>query len=327
LLECRNSSFLALSGGGANGAFGAGVLYGWSQVGTRPKFQIVTGVSTGALIAPFAFLGPEYDDKLKDAYTTVESRDIFNICGFTGIFQIFFGESFAQTKPLAGLIEKMFTEKELIGIAAEHAKGRRLYIGTTNLDTQQFVIWDMGAIASSENPEALKIFRKVLLASASIPGAFPPVYFDVETNGEKYSEIHVDGGVIAGVFGYGSLLFEDILKSKTGMNKARSIYVIMNNKIEAEYQQTQPNFLKIVDRSFMTLMKAQSWNDLSRIYNSAQKNNVDFNYIAIPDNYIFSKKRGFDKKEMNKLFELGCNLAKSGTFWNKSITIYPNPDL
>lgn len=328
LADSRDCSFLALSGGGANGAFGAGVLYGWSQTEARPKFQIVTGISTGALIAPFAFLGSDYDEKLKEAYTTIESKDIFNPRGiFIGVLQVLWSESYAETKPLENLIEGMFSEKELAAVAEEYSEGRRLYIGTTNLDSQQFVIWNIGAIADSGHPDALETIRKVLLASASVPGAFPPVYFDVEADGQKYDEMHVDGGVIAGVFDYGPLLFETIKESGITLDKPCSIYVVMNNKVGIDCTQTQPNFIKILDRSFTTLMKAQSWNDLYSIYNTAQKDGVDFNYTAIPQSYTPSVKRGFDKKEMNKLFELGCNLAKSGTFWNKSIIVYPNPDL
>jgi len=184
--------FLAISGGGANGAFGAGFLNGWTASGMRPKFKIVTGISTGALIAPMAFLGLQYDIKLEKYYTTVSTKNIMNVQGWLGIMSILTGESYASTRPLQHLIAELVDDNVLKEIAKEYANGRRLYIGTTNLDTQRFVVWDMGAIAASGCPGSLKLFRKVMLASASIPGAFPPVYFDVELNGRKYDEMHVD---------------------------------------------------------------------------------------------------------------------------------------
>ncbi len=323
LLASSECGFLALSGGGANGAFGAGVLCGWSETGTRPQFQIVTGVSTGALIAPFAFLGPHYDDQLKEAYTTVESRHILRFRGPIGIVRLFFRESYVDTKPLEELIERMFTERELAAIAEQHVAGRRLYVGTTNLDSHRFVIWDMGAIANSGHPDAIEIFRKVLLASAAIPGAFPPVYFNVEVEGQTYDEMHVDGGVIAGVFGYGPLLFQTAEGSDVVPDKPCGIYVIMNGKLHFEYKQTDPRFMTIVDRSVSTLMQRKSWSDLSEIHSQAERDEVDFRYIAIPQSYALSKKRGFDKEEMNKLFELGFVAGTSGPVWDESIRIGP----
>ena len=222
-------SFLALSGGGSKGAFGAGFLNGWTDSGTRPEFKIVTGISTGALIAPLAFLGSEYDDELAQRYTTIRTRDILSVQGLLGfgILPVLFGESYASTEPLQNMIADMITAEVLNAIAGEHEKGRRLYIGTTNLDAQRVMIWDMGVIAGSGNPDALKLFRKVMLASASIPGAFPPVYFDVEIDGKKYDEMHVDGGVITGVFGYGATLFAEVQD-----NQQCSVYVIKNGKLD-----------------------------------------------------------------------------------------------
>ena len=186
---------LALSGGGANGAYGAGFLNGWTTTGKRPVFKIVTGVSTGALMAPFAFLGPAYDDALREFYTTNSSRNIFRALSF--IPQLLGGESFADTTPLRALIEQHVDAEFLRQIAQAHAAGRRLYVGTVDLDSQRLVVWNMGLIAASGRPEALALFRQVMLASASIPVAFPPVFFEVEAGGQRYDEMHVDGAVEA----------------------------------------------------------------------------------------------------------------------------------
>jgi predicted patatin/cPLA2 family phospholipase len=317
--DSSDCSFLALSGGGAKGAFGAGFLNGWTESGTRPNFKIVTGISTGALIAPLAFLGPEYDDELRQSYTTIRTKDILNVQGIFGfgILPILTGESYASTKPLQDMISDLLTPEVLDAIAREHAKGRRLYTGTTNLDAQRVVAWDMGAIASSGHPDALKLFRKVMLASASIPGAFPPVYFEVEIDGKKYDEMHVDGGTITGVFGYGSKLF--IQYQQEGIC---SFYVIKNGKLDVEAEQVPRRFIKIAGRSFSTLMKAQSWGDMIRLYDRAKKDNVEFSYISIPNNYESKGNEMFDPKEMKRLYDLGYKIATSDNPWQKEIPLF-----
>ncbi len=311
--------FLALSGGGAKGAFGAGFLNGWTDSGARPEFKIVTGISTGALIAPLAFLGSEYDGELAEGYTTIKTKDILNVEGLLGfgVLPVLFGESYASTKPLQNMIADMITEEVFEAIAAEHEKGRRLYIGTTNLDAQRIVAWDMGAIANSGHPDSLKLFRKVMLASASIPGAFPPIRFDVEIDGKKYDEMHVDGGVITGVLGYGFTLFAEA--QDKGMC---SFYVIKNGKLDVESEQVKRHFFHISGRSFSTLMKAQSWSDMLRLHNTAQRDNVDFNYISIPNNYESKGNEMFDPEEMKRLYDLGYSIATSEDPWQKEIPFF-----
>lgn len=311
-------SVLALSGGGANGAFGSGFLYGWTKNGTRPKFKLVTGISTGALIAPFAFLGQDFDENMKQVYTTITTKDILKI---RGLLSLFWSESFAETTPLINLIEQHVDEKILKAVAKAHNQGRRLYIGTANLDAQRFVVWNMGAIANSGHPDALNIFRKVLLASASIPGAFPPVFFDVEVNGKKYDEMHVDGNTIAGVFFYGFTLDLQAARKTVYGKKAPkpggAIYIIRNGKLTAEPQQVPRSLPKIAKRALSTLSKVQSWGDLYRIYVITQRDKIDFNYLGIPTDYVSKGKEPFDLKEMNRLFNMGYEMARSGYKWHK----------
>ncbi|MHC4309101.1 MAG: patatin-like phospholipase family protein [Planctomycetota bacterium] len=316
--DSSDCSFLALSGGGAKGAFGAGFLNGWTDSGTRPEFKIVTGISTGALIAPLAFLGPEYDDELAESYTTIKTKDILNVQGLLGfgILPVLFGESYASTEPLQNMISDMLTPEVFDAIAREHKKGRRLYIGTTNLDAQRFVAWDMGAIASNGHPDAIKLFGKVMLASASIPGAFPPVYFDVEVDGKKYDEMHVDGGTIAGVFGYGALFTEP---QQEGLC---NFYVIKNGKLDVEPEQVRRHVFPISVRSFSTLMKAQSWGDMIRLYGIAQEDNVDFNYISLPYSYEPKGDEMFDPEEMKRLYDLGYSIATSDNPWQKELPLF-----
>jgi predicted acylesterase/phospholipase RssA len=209
---------LALSGGGANGAFGAGFLNGWSTTGSRPVFKIVTGVSSGALMAPFAFLGPQYDDALHEFYTTTTTRDIFAIGSIGSILiSLLRGDSLADTGPLATLIARHVDAEFLHQVADAYNRGRRLYIGTVDLDSQRFVVWNMGLIAASGRPEALELFRKVMLASASIPIVFPPVFFEVEAGGRLYDEMHVDGAVAATVFLNVGVIRPSLIRERAGL--------------------------------------------------------------------------------------------------------------
>ena len=169
---------LALSGGGQDGAFGAGILCGWTEAGTRPQFKLVTGISTGALMAPFAFLGPAYDHVLKEAYTTISDKDVYKahkpLAILLSLVNIKPLPALTENKPMEELVARLVDDKVLAEVAREHRKGRRLLIGTTQMDAQRLVIWNMGAIANSGNPQALALFRKIMVASASIPAFFPP---------------------------------------------------------------------------------------------------------------------------------------------------------
>ena len=313
--DANGCAVLALSGGGANCAFGAGVLYGWTQSGNRPQFQIVTGISTGALIAPLAFLGPKCDDELKQIYTSISDKDIFDVKGLLGFVAMLWNESYADTEPLSELIEKTLTQEKLDAIAREYAKGRRLYVGTTYLDAQRFIIWDMGAIASSKSPKASELFRKVLLASAAFPGVFPPVCFEVEADGKMYDELHVDGGVVTGVFCY----FRPLSERVNNSHKICSIYVIKNGIGVPEPKQVQRNAIKILEHSFYTMMKMQTWSDLNRINKLVKMDNAQFNYMCIPRDYVPQSKKMFDPTEMKILFEIGCEKGKANEWENKLI--------
>lgn len=312
-------SFLALSGGGANGAFGAGYLCGWTQAGTRPDFKIVTGISTGSLIAPLAFVGPKYDQRLKTGYTTISTKDIMHV---QGLLELLWGESYASSKPLAKMIAWQMDKEVLQEIAKAHAQGRRLYMGTTNLDAERLMIWDMGAIASSGHPDALELFHKVMLASASIPGAFPPVYFNVDVDGKQYDEMHGDGGVITEVFAYGPSLLRDLPETGSTETKICSLFIIRNGKLDSESEPVPRKFIDIVKRSFSTLMKAHSWEDIFRLYELTQNDNVDFSYVSIPNSYVAHSKEPFDSKEMNRLFNLGFEMAAHGGNWRKTVPAF-----
>jgi hypothetical protein len=310
--------FLALSGGGDDGAFGAGVLCGWTAHGDRPQFKLVTGISTGALIAPFAFLGSSYDDTLRHLYTGITGKDIFRM---KSLLTVLWRDSIADTEPLTKKLEQYVDEAMLAAVAAEHQKGRRLIIGTTQLDAQRLVLWDMGAIASSGDPEAIKLFRKIMLTSASIPGAFPPQYIRVEAGGNFYEEMHVDGGTTAEV-----VLYENALKPMTQMLEAdeslrgreRFLYIIRNSQIKPEWETVKPRVAPIAGRAISTLIKTQGIGDLYRLYSFAKRDKIDYNLAAIPTDQAPTRPaEPFNRNYMNQLFDLGYEMASQGYPWLK----------
>ena len=308
-------SFLAISGGGDNGAFGAGLLNGWTAAGTRPEFKGVTGVSTGALIAPFAFLGSKYDPALTTVYTTISKDDIFKKRGL--IKGGLFGDSMADTAPMARLIERYVDRPMLDAIAAEYAKGRLLLVGTADLDALEPVIWNMTAIAASQDPRALDLFRRILRASASIPGAFPPVMIDVEVDGVRHQEMHVDGGTIAQVFLYPPSLEIGALSAEQGAQRKRSLYIIRNARLDPDWASVERKTMSIAARAISSLTQTQGVGDLYRIYLTTQRDGFDYNLAFIPPTFNVAHREEFDTNYMQHLYATGKQLAEAGYRWEK----------
>jgi patatin-like phospholipase len=305
---------LALSGGGSDGAFGAGVLAGWTASGTRPEFDLVTGVSTGALTAPFAFLGPQYDEALKDVFTQSNTATIAIARPVRGLLG---GDSLASNAPLAKVVAHYVNEEFLAEVAAEHLKGRRLLIGTTNLDAERPVIWDMGAIATSGRPEALDLFRTVLLSSAAIPAVFPPGFIKVSADGTTYDEMHVDGGATREVFLVPSQFMAKKIDNRLGINPIRRAYIIRNGRVDPEYKAVKPRTLSIAGRAVSSLIKSQGVGDLNELYLFARRNGIDYNLAYIPGDFPDTSTQAFDPVYMSKLFDIGYNLAAAGYPWKK----------
>jgi predicted acylesterase/phospholipase RssA len=309
------SNLLAISGGAEDGAFGAGLLVGWGDTGTRPMFDLVTGVSSGALIAPFAFLGREHDNQLREIFTKYGRKDIFTY-NVPGLLE---GSALADDAPLARLIEKYMDEAFVREIARERMKGRILLIGTTNLDTQRPVLWDMGRIAMSNNRDAIALFRKILLASATLPGVFPPVRIQVRVGGRNYDELHVDGGVTRQVFIAPSAFSFVSHDQRPGRPATKPrLYVIRNGKIDPEWQSVNENMLSITQRSISTLIKNQGIGDLYRIYSLTKRDGIDFNLASIPADFSDTSDEPFDQKYMVALFDRGYDLASHNYSWRKA---------
>ncbi|HEY9568606.1 MAG TPA: patatin-like phospholipase family protein, partial [Thalassobaculum sp.] len=308
-------SFLAVSGGGDNEAFGAGILKGWTEHGDRPDFKAVTGVSTGALIAPLAFLGPEHDNTLTDAYTAITQADIFESRGwFGGVF----GDALADTLPMSRMIERYVTQDLLDAIAVEYAKGRLLLVGTTNLDSRRPIIWNMTAIAASASPDALPLFRKILMASAAVPGAFPPVMIDVQVDGEAYQEMHVDGGAMAQVFLYPSALHLAEEAARLHAQRERRVYIIRNARLDPDWADVERRTFSIAGRAISSLIHSQGIGDLYRIYVTSQRDGLDYNLAFIGREFHFKHDDEFDQKFMRALYHYGYDLGRQGYPWRKA---------
>jgi hypothetical protein len=306
------ASYLAVSGGGENGAFGAGLLVGWTKTGTRPEFKVVTGVSTGALTAPFAFLGPAYDDRLAGIYTSITADEVLESRGFLAAVT---DDAMADTAPLRRTIAKYVTVDLLAAIAHEHERGRILLIGTTDLDAQRGVIWNIGKIAASGDPGALDLVRSILVASAAIPGAFPPVMIDVMADGQPYQEMHVDGGATAQVFIYPPSLKVAELAKKAGIVRRRDVYVIRNARLDADWADVKRSTLSIAGRAISSLIQTQGVGDLYRIYTVSQRDGVGFHLAYIPSSFDVKLEAPFDQTYMRALFDLGLKLGAQGYPW------------
>jgi hypothetical protein len=275
----------------------------------------VTGVSTGALIAPFAFLGPNYDGVLRHVYTEVDQSAIFES---RSMITVVFNDALKDTTPLYQLISQYVDDQMMAAVANEYRKGRLLLIGTTDLDAQRPVIWNIGAIAASGRPGAVELVRKILLASAAIPGAFPPVLIDVEVDGKPYQEMHVDGGAIAQTFLYPPTLTAGVDLRRGPLARERHAYVIRNGRLDAEWASTDRRFFSIASRAIATMIHYSGQNDVFRLQTTTARDGVDFNLAYIGRDFTVEHTEDFDPTYMRALFAYGRAQIKNGTAWKKS---------
>ena len=311
----KKYNILALSGGGKYGSFSAGVLNGWTESGTRPTFDLVTGVSTGAIVAVYAFLGSEYDAKLREFYTTVSTRQILNT---KSLPIALLTESLASSAPLKRLIDKAVDQQLLDAVAAGHRCGRRLLIGTTNLDTKRLVVWDLGEIAASDRADKAELIRKILLASASVPGVFPPIRIDIEVDGKKYTELHVDAGVTSEIFvRLPHLNLEPGHLDRGPRPLAGSnVYAIIAGKLYTDPECIRPRLFGILGKSVSSLIYAMTQNDLMRIYTLSLLTGMKFQFTSLRQDY---KDTGdaflFDPIELVALFNEGATVGRTVQGW------------
>jgi predicted acylesterase/phospholipase RssA len=315
-LAALDLDLLGISGGGENGAFGAGLLNGWTERGGRPTFFLVTGISTGALSAPFAFLGSARDAQLKSVYTGITLADVAEQRGYTAAI---WDDGMADNSPLFRTISRYLDDGMLADIARAYDAGRLLLVGTSDLDAQMPAIWNIGAIARSGHPKALDTVRRVLLASSAIPGAFAPVLFDATLDGQRYQELHVDGGAFAQVFLYPpsvSQLRQERIARKLSTAPARA-WVIRNGRLDPEWASVDRRTLGIVGRAVTSMIAASGYNDVRRIYAAAERDGVDFNLAFIGRDFTVEYDKPFDQSYMRPLYDYGRQLALDGNAWVK----------
>jgi hypothetical protein len=295
--------WLILSSGGEDGAYGAGVLSGWTQSGRRPDFPVVTGISTGALMAVYAFAGPKYDDVLRKAYTGITSADIFELSPTP--------ESLVDTWPLKRLIEKNVTDEVLADVAAEYKRGRRLFALTTNLDAGRSVVWDMGMIAAKGGEDALRLFRDILLASSAIPGPFPPVYIEVEANGRRFVEMHVDGGVNGPMYIAPEAYLFPGADKRLPMSQ---LYIVLNGKVRPDFYMPARTTSTVLGRSISLALQMGARMDLALFYSAAQRDGVDFNLAHVDSDFNMPARGAFDAAYMKALFDRGFEQGRKAEF-------------
>lgn len=313
--QALESNILALSGGADDGAFGAGLLVGWGQHGTRPHFDLVTGVSAGSLIAPFAFVGRDYDRQLSEIFVAHSGEDIYQANIVSGLLG---GTAVADNAPLARLIAHYVDHALLRRVAEERAKGRILLIGTTNLNAQRPVYWDMGRIAQARTPQALELFRRVLLASAALPGIFPPVHITVEAEGRLYHEMHVDGGPTREVFFSPDQFSFKQIDAMVGHKIRRRLWIVRNGKLAPEYADVKESALSVAARSLETLTKSQGVGDLIRMHAKSVRDGIDYNLSYIPDTFSAPRPTPFAPSYMRPLYAKGLEIGRQGGAWIKA---------
>ncbi len=306
--QTQDLNVLAISGGGSDGAFGAGALKGWTESGQRPVFNIVTGVSTGALIATFAFLGSSWDHEIERFYTKVSAEHIYAEKGLIGLFQ----ESLYDTAPFRAMVEKVVTNRLLDAVAAEHNQGRRLYVATTDLDSGLVVVWDMGGIAASNHPSRVETYRDVLVASAAFPGFFKPVYVRHADQSGR-ARMHVDGGVKAPVL-LRSFMME-------GPHKKKTLYMLINGKLSLKTDSAEPvspTVLGISRRSISELMRGLTYKTLYQAYVTTRRSRGQFRILHVPDaTKDIDDPLRFRPDEMRKLFEVGRTFGANPSNWRE----------
>ena len=305
-------SFLAISGGGVEGAFGAGLLVGWSEHGDRPQFSIVTGTSAGALVAPFVFLGREFDWALEKMYTSVTEEEIATkrfIVAALGT------DALMDSTPLLRTITKYLDARILQRIAEEYRRGRLLLISTANLDVGKLVIWNIGAIAASDNPQRLEIVQKIILASTAVPGVFPPVMIDIMVGKTKHEEMHVDGGTISQVFLYPSALELNKIMAARKNSVVAEAYIIRNGRVTLPPGKIERQLPAIAQRAIATMLTSNGVGDLYRIYATTQRDHIGYNLAFIEEEFREFADGPFDRVYMTKLFDYGRSRGRQGYAW------------
>lgn len=306
---------LALSGGGFNGAFSAGVLNAWSESGTRPEFDVVTGVSTGAIVSIFAFLGSEYDQELKSYYTRTTAEEMFKR---NSIFKLPFRNSMVDVSGFEDKVRNAVDAKMVKQLAFERSKGRILLIATTSLDNEKMAIWDVGKIAHIGTPQAQQLIQDIIIASSAVPGLFPATRITLPYKGGTVDELHVDGGVSRQVF----LIPQGFKKTFIPRNVEKNIYVIRNGFLKPEFEEIENGLTSVSYRALSILIRRQSIGDIEHIYNFSERNQIGFHLAYIDDDFSKGTLNSFNLEYMQKLYTYGYQKKLDSDLWRRNL---PDP--
>jgi len=302
-------NILALSGGGAYGAFGAGAVAGLTRTGSRPDFAVVTGVSVGALVAPYAFLGPDWDADLLDIFSGGVGEDLLQSRGLGAIF----GSSLYRGKPLQQLVDAHLSDTMIEGIAREAKKGRLLLVATTDVVTGMPVVWDLGAIAKNGGPNARTLLRDVLVASASVPGMFPPVMIHVNNDGLARDEAHVDGSATMPFF-VPPAFVQKPAEARDGTHHT-AVYVIIDGPLGDAPKTTRLTTRAILSRSIHAGLNYMVLTTLELSAATAQLQGATLQYAAIPIAHQRGGPYEFRADMMSPLSRYACECARAGRLW------------
>ncbi len=302
-------TILALSGGGADGAFGAGALVGLTRSASRPSFSVVTGVSTGALIAPYAFLGPAWDDQLIEVYTSGRAEHLLQSRGLGALF----GSSVYRGEPLKNLVDRYATDELIKAVAHEASSGRLLLVATTDVSTGESVVWDLGSIAMNGGPGARALFRDVLVASASVPGLFPPVVIRVQEAQALYEEAHVDGGTTVPFLV--PLAFVEPAPDGSARSHGVAVYVIVDGRLSEQPVAIRLRTISILSRSVSAGLNHMLRTTLELTAAHAELEGAQFQFAAIPLAYPHLDPFDFRTRTMRSLFQYGSTCAQTGRLW------------
>jgi predicted acylesterase/phospholipase RssA len=302
-------NILALSGGGTGGAFGAGAVAGLTRSGTRPDFAVVTGVSAGALVAPYAFLGPTWDERLLDAFTSETGEELLQSRGLGVIF----GSSKYRGAPLRHLVDAYVSDTMIRAIANEADKGRLLLVGTTDVATGAPVVWDLGSIAKNGGPSARTLLRDVLVASASVPGMFPPVIIRVDEDGTRHDEAHVDGASTAPFF-----VPPAFLQTPSGAiddTGRTEVFIIIDGSLGEGARTTRLTAREILTRSIHAGLNHLLLTTLELTAATAQLNGAMLHYSAVPTEYPALNPFDFRASTRRPLVRYAYDCAQAGRLW------------
>ncbi|MEZ9722617.1 patatin-like phospholipase family protein [Vibrio splendidus] len=307
---------LVLSGGGASGAFGAGILNGLYDSGSLPSYSVVTGISAGALMAPFAFVGNDRVESMKAVMLGIKDSEVI---GKKNLLDTLFRDAFSRGDKLIEFIEATYTSEFINEIAEAHQSGRRLLIGTAQFDSEELVVWNIGQIAASDMPNKQSLIHQVIAASASIPGVFPPQFIDVESEGKRLEELHVDGGLAAQMFLFADHIDYAKINKAMGMTQPPNVHVIRNGRLEMPYQKTADKGINLLTRTVQSMTVNQSMGDLYRMAYFSEKQGLDLKYTYI-DKHFHARagsKDMFDSRYMLSLYQYGYLKAKNDQVWSQ----------